>query len=118
MAFFVNGAGNLRDQIRNILTAFFSDKAEVRGWNNGKLYVKVKEDAGFKDQDFYLTEEEIKEGVFGGGRIEGMDGKTFKIEVTEIKDWPWLCHQMSVDEALEKCKKWQLTDKEESDLIK
>ena len=120
MAFFVNSAGNLRDQICNILKNFFSDdKAEVRGWSDGKLYVKVKENAGFKDQDFHLNEEQIKEGCFGGGRIEGMDGKLFRIDVTEIKDWPWnkCCHQMSIEEALEECKKWRLTDEELNKLL-
>ncbi len=90
MAFFVQGAGNLQLQINKLLADFFGDKAEVRGWSDGKLYVKVKPDAGFKDVEKRLTPEQIALGVIGGGLTLGMDGKTFCIQVSEIPDWPWI----------------------------
>ena len=88
--YYVQGAGNLLYKISDVLEEYFGDKAEVRGWCDGKLYVKVKEDAGFKDEESRLSKEEIEKGVCGGGLKLGLDGKTFCIEVKEIKDWPWL----------------------------
>jgi hypothetical protein len=88
--YFVQGAGNLLDKICDVLQEYFGDKAEVRGWCDGKLYVKVKDDAGFKDKHKRLSEEEIKMGVMGGGTVLGLDGKTFCIRVEEIKDYPWV----------------------------
>lgn len=85
MAFYVQSAGNLVNKLSDILEEFFGDKAEVK-WINGKLHVKVKENAGFVGEDHFLSAEEIAQGVCGGGRIDGLDGKTFCIEVSEIKN--------------------------------
>jgi hypothetical protein len=123
MAFFVSSAANLRDHIENLLISYFDDKAEIR-WHDGKLYIKVKLDAGFKDIEKHLTQEEIDEDVCGGGIRQGLDGKTFRVDVTELQDFPWcsICgkssHQMTVEEALKECEKWRLTDKEVEDLMK
>jgi len=88
MAFYVQAAGNLTYKVEHALQKFFGDKAEVH-WYNGQVFVKVKDNAGFVAEDHRLTDEEIKQGVFGGGRIDGLDGKMFCIKVEEIKEWPW-----------------------------
>lgn len=88
MAFYVQSAGNLTNKVEEALQKFFGDKAEVH-WYNGYVYVKVKPDAGFVGEDHHLTDEEVAMGVCGGGRIDGLDGKMFKINVEEIKTWPW-----------------------------
>ena len=88
MAFYVQSAGNLTYKIETALQKFFGDKAEVH-WYNGQVYVKIKPDAGFVTEDRYLTDEQIAQGVMGGGRIDGLDGKMFNIKVEEVKDWPW-----------------------------
>ena len=87
--YYVTGAGNLRDKINDLLTDHFGDKAEVRFCTDGKVYVKVKENAGFKDVEEFLSKEELEQGVCGGGIVKGMDGKVFKIDVTEVSNWPW-----------------------------
>lgn len=88
--YYVRGSANLQSEISKLLTDFFGDKAEVRGWSDGKLYVKVKEDAGFKGKEDRLSKEEIEQGVCGGGIVEGLDGKLFCIQVSQIENWPWL----------------------------
>jgi len=40
---------------------------------------------GDKDVEERLSQEEIQMGVCGGGLTEGLDGKTFRIEVVEVK---------------------------------
>ncbi len=88
--YYVQGAGNLTYKIHDVLEKYFGKKAEVRGWSDGKLYVKVKPDAGFEDKEDRLSEDEVKKGVCGGGVMLGLNGKVFCIEVTEIEDYPWL----------------------------
>ena len=88
--YFVRPSGNLLYKIDEALKQYFGDKAEIRGWCDGKLYVKIDENAGYKDEEKYLTKEEIDNGVIGGGLTQGMDGKTFCIEVSEIHDFPWM----------------------------
>lgn len=84
--YFVTGAGNLKGIAYNLIKDFFADKAEVNIDSYGKLFVKVKEDAGFKDEEKLLTKRQIAEDFYGGGLIQGLDGKLFEIKVTEIKD--------------------------------
>lgn len=90
--YYVQGDGNLLGRIENLLKQYFGDKAEIRGWSDGKLYVKVKPDAGFKDQENLpevpadTPEEDIP---CGGGIILGLDGKIFTVEVKEIQQYPW-----------------------------
>jgi len=86
--FYVQSAGSLTYKVNDALQKLFGDKAEVQ-WHNGQVYVKVKPDAGFVTEDHHLTDEQVKQGVVGGGRIDGLDGKMFKIKVEEIKEWPW-----------------------------
>jgi hypothetical protein len=88
MAFYVQSAGNLTYKVDSALRKLFGDKAEVQ-WYNGDVYVKVDADAGFVTEDHRLTDEEIAQSVCGGGRIDGLDGKMFRIKVEEIKEWPW-----------------------------
>lgn len=82
MAFYVQSAGNLIFKINDLLKEYFGDKAEVN-WKDGVVYVKVKE--GFPTVDTKLTSEQVAKGMMGGGRVDGLDGKSFAIEVTEIK---------------------------------
>ena len=82
--YYVTSDANLRYTIEELLDKFFGDKAEVRS-ESGKLHVKFKEDAGFKDEHRYLTQEEIDQGVCGGGVKLGLDGKTFIISIEEVK---------------------------------
>jgi hypothetical protein len=86
MAFYVQSAGNFTYKVEDALQKFFGDKAEVR-WYNGAVYVRVNDDAGFTTEDHRLTEDGVAQGVFGGGRIDGLDGKMFRIKVEEIKEW-------------------------------
>lgn len=87
--YLVHSALNLQLKIVGMLHTFFGDKAEVTNSRSlGKIYVKVKEDAGFKDKNFPLTPEQLAEGVVGGGVVLGLDGKTFCIQVTELPEKP------------------------------
>lgn len=85
--YFVNSNSNFRNQVNIILTNAFAGKALVKISKDGKLYVKVNEDAGFKDIEKRLTEEQLAQGVCGGGLTQGLDGKIFTIEVQEVFDW-------------------------------
>ena len=79
--YYVTPQSNLSLILTDILQKHFGDKAEVKWIGNCKIEIKVKEDAGFKDEHKYLTQEEIDQGVYGGGLKCGLDGKSFIVEV-------------------------------------
>lgn len=84
--YYVQSHGHLLNKTEEALTKSFGDKAEVR-WYNGKLYIRFKPDAGFPGEDHFLTKEQIGNGMCGGGRIDGLDGKMFTLEAKEVQDW-------------------------------
>lgn len=84
--YYVQSASNMLYKVSDALKVLFGDKADVQ-WSNGKVYVRVK--SGFPSEDHYLTPAQISQGVIGGGRIDGLDGKMFVIDTNEIKEWPW-----------------------------
>lgn len=83
MAFYVDKQKTLRNTLRDLLSEKFGDKVSFKedGWT---LQVKFT-DAGVPDEHHRLTPEQIAEGMFGGGLIEGLDGQGFKISIEGLK---------------------------------
>lgn len=83
--YYVTAEKNLKYKIMGLLGEFFGEKAKIDSDNNGGIKVTVKEDAGFKDEEKRLSEEDRARHMIGGGLTVGMDGKKFLIQVKEIE---------------------------------
>lgn len=87
MAYFVSASATFRKKLTEVLTELFKGKVEISE-KDYTLTVKVGRDAGFKTVEERLTPEELANPDFvtGGGIKLGLDGRTFLIEVREIKE--------------------------------
>lgn len=83
--YFVSTESRLIYLLLDVLKEKFSDKADVT-WENGHLFIKFKDDAGFKKEEDFLSKEEIEMGVVGGGLTLALDGCKLEIVVKEIKE--------------------------------
>jgi hypothetical protein len=82
MAYWLDSLPRFRSEVFLALTSHFGDKAIVNIDNHG-ISVHIKPDAGFKKKEERLTQEQLAQGVCGGGIIEAIDGMSFSISVQE-----------------------------------
>lgn len=88
MAYYISAHKVLRDEIADALDILFNymgvTMAEITKPDDRTVVVKVI--SGHPTIDEHLSGTQLEDGVIGGGRREGLNGKTFTIHITMTEE--------------------------------